>query len=59
MNKYKEKKLASLIITEITHHDGTKELAIDILKDQYNIISRTIYDDDKAQLILALITEDC
>lgn len=58
MNKFKEKKLASLIITEITHHDGTKELAIDILKDSYNLISKTIYDEDKAQKILELITED-
>lgn len=55
---YKEKKLASLIITEITHHNGEKELAIDILKDGYNIISRTIYDEEKAQKILKLITED-
>lgn len=55
---FKEKKLASLIITEITHHDGTKELAIDILKDSYNIISKTIYDQEKAQKILELITED-
>ena len=58
MNKFKEKKLASLIITEITHHDGTKELAIDILKDSYNLISKTIYDEDKAKKILELITED-
>ena len=58
MNKFKEKKLASLIITEITHHDGTKELAIDILKDSYNLISKTIYDQDKAKKILELITED-
>ena len=58
MNQFKEKKLASLIITEITHHDGPKELAIDILKDQYNLISKTIYDEDKAKKILELITED-
>ena len=58
MNQFKEKKLASLIITEITHHDGTKELAIDILKDSHNIISKTIYDQDKAKKILELITED-
>lgn len=58
MNQFKEKKLASLIITEITHHDGTKELAIDILKDSYNLISKTIYDEDKAKKILELITED-
>lgn len=55
---YKEKRLASLIITEITHHDGTKELAIDILKDSYNIISKSIYDTERAELILSLITED-
>ena len=55
---YKDKKLASLIITQITHHDGTKELAIDILKDGYNIISKTIYNEEKAKKILELITED-
>ena len=58
MNKYKEKRLASLIITEITHHDGTKELAIDILKDGYNIISKSIYDTERAKIILSLLTED-
>lgn len=57
MAQYKEKRLASLIITEITHHNGEKELSIDILKDGYNIISRTIYDEEKAQQILKLITE--
>ena len=55
---YKDKALASLIITQITHHDGTKELAIDILKDGYNIISKTIYNEEKAQKNLELITED-
>lgn len=55
---YKDKALASLIITQITHHDGTKELAIDILKDGYNIISKTIYNEEKAKKILELITED-
>jgi len=58
MNKFKEKKLASLLVTEITHHDGTKELTINIMKDSYNIISKTINDEDKAQLILSLLTED-
>jgi len=55
---FKEKKLASLLVTEITHHDGTKELTINIMKDSYNIISKTIYDQEKAQKILELITED-
>lgn len=55
--QYKEKTLASLIIREITEDDGEKELAIDILKNGYNIISRTIYDEEKAQQILELITE--
>ena len=58
MNKFKEKKLASLLVTEITHHDGTKELTINIMKDSHNIISKTINEEDKAQLILSLLTED-
>lgn len=58
MNKYKEKKLASLIITEITHHDGTKELTINIMKDDHQIITRSIYDVDRAEIILSLLTED-
>ena len=58
MNKYKEKKLASLIITEITHHDGTKELTINIMKDDHKIITRSIYDVDRAEIILSLLTED-
>ena len=58
MNNFKEKKLASLLVTEITHHDGTKELTINIMKDDHNIISKTINDQDKAQKILELITED-
>ena len=58
MNNFKEKKLASLLVTEITHHDGTKELTINIMKDSHNIISKTINDEDKAQLILSLLTED-
>ena len=58
MNKYKEKKLASLIITETTHHDGTKELTINIMKDDHKIITRSIYDVDRAEIILSLLTED-
>ena len=55
---FKEKKLASLLVTEITHHDGTKELTINIMKDSHNIISKTIYDQEKAKKILELITGD-
>lgn len=55
---YKEKKLASLLVTETTHHNGTKELTINIMKDDHKIISRTIYDQEKAEKILKLITED-
>ena len=55
---FKEKKLASLLVTEITHHDGTKELTVNIMRDSYNIISKTIYDQEKAQKILELITGD-
>ena len=58
MNKYKEKKLASLLVTEITHHDGTKELTINIMKDDHKIITRSIYDVDRVEIILSLLTED-
>ena len=58
MNNFKEKKLASLLVTEITHHDGTKELTINIMKDDHKIITRSIYDIERAEIILSLLTED-
>ena len=58
MKKFKEKKLASLLVTEITHNDGTKELTINIMKDDHQIISRSIYDVERAEIILSLLTED-
>lgn len=58
MKKFKEKKLASLLVTETTHHDGTKELTINIMKDDHQIITRSIYDVERAEIILSLLTED-
>ena len=58
MNKFKEKKLASLLVTETTHHDGTKELTLNIMKDDHNIITHSIYDTKRAEIILSLLTED-
>ena len=58
MNNFKEKKLASLLVTEITHYDGTKELTIKIMKDDHQIITRSIYDTERAEIILSLLTED-
>lgn len=54
----KEKTLLRLEVREWQGHEGKTEKCIDILRNGYNIIEETIYDDDLAEKIVEIINDN-
>jgi DNA-binding MarR family transcriptional regulator len=54
---YTEKELKNIIIKEVGE-DNEKQIVIDILKNGYNIIEQTIYNEQLAKKILELIESE-
>ena len=54
----KEKTLLRLEVREWQDHKGNTEKCIDILRNGYNIIEETIYDDDLAEKIVEIINDN-
>lgn len=53
----KIKTLATIQIVEI-EENGKSQKCIDILKDGYNIVDKSIYDDEKVNKILEILQDE-